>query len=349
MDEDKVNSPAQQDIGRIANVPINIKEIALTADEEAKIAEINNSLDFSDSSAILAFGSDAQKKLSAFTDRALRYAGAADLESAEELIKSVVSELEGLSTESKPSFFGKGKALQKMRDGFQKTLSNIEKISRTLEGHRIQLLSDINMCEELYTLSEQNVRELTIYILAGKRKLKDVENELMQLSRDGTDNPTVPQNFESAVGRFDKRVHDLDIARISAYQFCAQVCLLRENLMSMSDQIRSTLVSVIPIWKSRMMLAMGMSNLAEAANTQREAKELTDHILRQSEKDINALSKQMKGDIDMEAVAALNTNLIEAVTKTVEINKKIRDERKEADSTLQALERDLKNRLGEFY
>lgn len=338
-----------QENGITASGMADATQIELTADERVRITETSESVEISDTSSVIAFGSDAQKKLSVFTDKALRSAGAADMESAEELIKSLIAELESLSSDNKVGFFGRNKAIQKMREKFQATLDTIETVSRTLEGHRIQLLSDINMCEELYNLSVQNVRELTIYVQAGKQRLITENNRLIKL-RENSSNFSEFQSLESGLNRLDKRVHDLDISRISAYQFCAQVSLLRENLLSMSEQIRATLVSVIPIWKSRMMLAMGLSDLAEAANTQRETKELTSRMLNQSEKDIDALSNQIKNstEIDMATVESLNANLIQTVTKTFEINQKIKAERKEADDTLKNLENDLKNKLGEF-
>ena len=335
------------------------------SEEERKMADqFANQIDLTNSAMILQYGAGTQSKMADFSETALENVRTKDLGEVGEMLASVVSELRTLEEEEEDkgffSFFKKsGNKLANMKAKYEKAEGNVERICDALESHQIQLLKDIAMLDKMYELNVTYFKELSMYIAAGKRKLEEVRNtEMAQLEAKakGSGLPEDAQavsDLSSLCNRFDKKIHDLELTRAVSLQMAPQIRLVQSNDTLMSEKIQSTIVNTIPLWKSQMVLAIGVENSAKAAKAQREVTDMTNALLRKNAETlkmatIETAKETERGIVDMETLKATNESLIATLDEVMKIQTEGSQKRREAEAELGRIEGELKQKLLEL-
>ncbi|HAG68909.1 MAG TPA: toxic anion resistance protein, partial [Lachnospiraceae bacterium] len=251
---------------------VNTEGVTLTPDEEEKVKEFISRIDINDSKLVLQYGAGAQKKIADFSETALANVRTKDLGEIGELLNSVVSELKSFDneTEQKGGFLGLFKKADKKLDGlkakYDKAEGNIDRVVKAMEGHQVILLKDVAMLDKMYETNLEYFKELSLYIIAGKEKLRDArENELPRLLRKAeesglAEDTQAARDYSSMVERFEKKIYDLELTRNISMQMAPQIRLIQNNDTMMSEKIQSTLVNTIPLWKSQMVIAIGLNH-----------------------------------------------------------------------------------------
>lgn len=311
------------------------EEVNLSPEERRMVEEFAAKIDLHSSNMILQYGAGAQKKMADFSETALENVRTKDLGEVGEMLASVVSELRTLEEEEEDkgffSFFKKsGNKLANMKAKYEKAEGNVERICDALESHQIQLLKDIAMLDKMYELNVTYFKELSMYIAAGKRKLEEVRTtEMAQLEAKakGSGLPEDAQavsDLSSLCNRFEKKIHDLELTRAVSLQMAPQIRLVQSNDTLMSEKIQSTIVNTIPLWKSQMVLAIGVENSAKAAKAQREVTDMTNALLRKNAETlkmatIETAKETERGIVDMETLKATNESLIATLDEVMKI------------------------------
>ena len=323
------------------------KPVVFTPEEEKMISDFAQKIDLNNSNLILQYGAGTQKKMADFSESALDHVKVKDLGEVGNMLTNVVSELRGMSEEEgEKGFFGFLKKnvnkVANIRAKYEKAEENIEKICKSLEGHQICLLKDIAMLDKLYALNLTYFKELSMYVEAGKRKLEDVRtNELTQL-KDMAYKSGLPEDAQkvndlvSLCDRFEKKIHDLELTRAISLQMAPQIRLVQGNDMLMSEKIQSTLVNTIPLWKSQMVLAIGVENSARAAQAQREVTDMTNELLRKNAEKLKTVTvdtarESERGIVDMETLKTTNEALISTLDEVMKIQQEGKEKRRSAE------------------
>lgn len=339
---------------------------SVLSDEEKKMVEnFSQQIDLTNSNAILQYGAATQKKMADFSETALENVRTKDLGEVGEMLASVVSELRTLEEEEEDkgffSFFKKsGNKLANMKAKYEKAEGNVERICDALESHQIQLLKDIAMLDKMYELNVTYFKELSMYIAAGKRKLEEVRTtEMAQLEAKakGSGLPEDAQavsDLSSLCNRFEKKIHDLELTRAVSLQMAPQIRLVQSNDTLMSEKIQSTIVNTIPLWKSQMVLAIGVENSAKAAKAQREVTDMTNALLRKNAETlkmatIETAKETERGIVDMETLKATNESLIATLDEVMKIQTEGKEKRRAAEVELNRMEGELKQKLLEIH
>ena len=339
------------------------EEVNLSPEERRMVEEFAAKIDLHSSNMILQYGAGAQKKMADFSETALENVRTKDLGEVGEMLASVVSELRTLEEEDKGffSFFKKsGNKLANMKAKYEKAEGNVERICDALESHQIQLLKDIAMLDKMYELNVTYFKELSMYIAAGKRKLEEVRNtEMAQLEAKakGSGLPEDAQavsDLSSLCNRFEKKIHDLELTRAVSLQMAPQIRLVQSNDTLMSEKIQSTIVNTIPLWKSQMVLAIGVENSAKAAKAQREVTDMTNALLRKNAETlkmatIETAKETERGIVDMETLKATNESLIATLDEVMKIQTEGKEKRRVAEVELNRMEGELKQKLLEIH
>ena len=296
--------------------------------------KIESSIDVNNVSSIVKFGSSVQKRMSKIQDKMIRSMGGSDMSIIESSITSLLKDIDSFEKEERKGGFliGKAKAKRKTREYFKDVVADIDATTSLLEAYRIQLLSDLQLTEELSKVIDEAIDELELYISAGGNKLIEKKEELAEL-REKEQSVEIQhkiQNMSFGIDYLEKRVYDLDVTKVSMMQFSAQLLILKSNFVSMSDQIRQTTVIVIPFWKSRVSIMMGMQSLAEAGTIHSDFLGKAGKMMDDIELDIDDIQKK-SGDGNADSVALLNSRLTQAIEKTIEINRKVKEDRNKAD------------------
>ena len=340
------------------------KPVVFTPEEEKMISDFAQKIDLNNSNLILQYGAGTQKKMADFSESALDHVKVKDLGEVGNMLTNVVSELRGMSEEEgEKGFFGFLKKnvnkVANIRAKYEKAEENIEKICKSLEGHQICLLKDIAMLDKLYALNLTYFKELSMYVEAGKRKLEDVRtNELTQL-KDMAYKSGLPEDAQkvndlvSLCDRFEKKIHDLELTRAISLQMAPQIRLVQGNDMLMSEKIQSTLVNTIPLWKSQMVLAIGVENSARAAQAQREVTDMTNELLRKNAEKLKTVTvdtarESERGIVDMETLKTTNEALISTLDEVMKIQQEGKEKRRSAEMELNRIEGELKQKLLEI-
>lgn len=335
-------------------------ESSLTEEERQMVNDFASKIELGNSNLILQYGAGAQKKIADFSETALENVKSKDLGEVGELLSGVVYELKKFDEEEEKGIFGifkkGGNKIASMRAKYDKAEVNINKICKVLEDHQIQLLKDTAMLDKMYELNKTYFKELSMYILAGKKKLAKVENEEIPALRAKAEQSGLPEDAQAAndlaalANRFDKKIHDLELTRMVSIQMAPQIRLVQSNDTLMSEKIQSTLVNTIPLWKSQMVLALGMNHSQQAAAAQREVTDMTNELLRKNAAalkmaTIETAKESERSIVDIETLKNTNQSLISTLDEVMKIQAEGRAKRHAAEEELGRIENELKGRL----
>lgn len=338
-----------------------IEEVNLSEEERKMVDEFVEKIELKDSNSILQYGVGAQKKISDFSETALNNVKTKDLGEVGAMLSNVVHELKNFNeSEEKKGIFGifkKGKnKITQMKAKYEKVEDNINNMCNILEKHQIQLLKDIAMLDKMYEINKVYFKELSMYILAGKKKLQQLETYELPKLKEKAQNSGLPQDaqelndFVALCNRFEKKIHDLELTKMISLQMAPQIRLIQNNDSLMSEKIQSTLVNTIPLWKSQMVLALGVAHSANAAKAQREVTDMTNELLRKNAEilktsTIETAKESERGIVDIETLKFTNESLISTLDEILNIQSTGRQKRREAESELRNIEDQLKNKL----
>lgn len=330
-------------------------------DEERKMAEqFANQIDLTNSTMILQYGAGTQKKMADFSETALDNVRTKELGEVGDLLSGVVQELKNFDEEEEKGFFGifkkQANKLQNLKSKYASAETNVNQICKVLEGHQVQLMKDIALLDKMYELNLTYFKELTMYIMAGKKKLKDVrEKDLAEMKlkaqRSGlAEDAQSARDLESMCLRFEKKIHDLELTRMVSIQTAPQIRLVQNNDTIMAEKIQSTIVNTIPLWKSQMVLALGVAHSRQAAEAQREVTDMTNELLRKNAETlkmatVETAKESERGIVDMETLKATNESLISTLDEVMQIQEDGRRKRQEAEVELRKMEQELKDKL----
>ena len=321
------------------------------SEEERKMADqFANQIDLTNSAMILQYGAGTQSKMADFSETALENVKTKDLGEVGELLGNVVKELKNFDEEEEKGFFGifkkQANKIQALKTKYAKAETNINQICQALEGHQVQLMKDVAILDKMYELNLTYFKELTMYILAGKKKLEEVqEGQLKELLTKAQ-----ASDLEAMCGRFEKKVHDLELTRMISIQTAPQIRLVQNNDTVMVEKIQSTIVNTIPLWKSQMVLALGVAHSAQAAAAQRKVTDMTNELLKKNADTLKMATLETareseRGIVDMETLKATNESLISTLDEVMQIQQEGRQKRQEAEAEMQRLENELKQKL----
>lgn len=336
------------------------EEKYLTEAELKQVDQFVEQIKLKDSAAILQYGSGIQKKMSDFSEGTLNKVRNKDLGEIGELLSGVVTELKDFDEEDSKGLFGffkkKVAKAEALKLKYDKAEASIEKVSKTLEGHQMQLLKDSALLDQLYELNKVYFRELNMYILAGKKKLAQVIEQEIPQARTKAAASGAPEDaqevsdLEALCNRFEKKLHDLELTRMVSLQMAPQIRMIQSSDTLMAEKIQSTLANTIPLWKSQMIIALGVEHSRQAAEAQREVADFTNALLRKNAEKLKTVTVETakeseRGIVDMETLIATNENLISTIDEVIRIQSEGRQKRKEAEVRLTELEDQLKNKL----
>lgn len=339
-------------------------QVVLTAEEQAMVDSFASQIDITNTRQVLQYGAGSQKKIADFSETALNSVRTKDMGEVGQMLTDVVAQLKDFDEEEEEKgFLGifkrSGNKLANMKAKYDKAEVNINKISEALEKHQIVLLKDVAMLDKMYELNVNYFKELTMYILAGKQKLNQamsVELPAMVAKAEKSGLPEDTQaakDFAQMCNRFEKKIHDLELTRTVSLQMAPQIRLIQSNDTAMSDKIQSTLVNTIPLWKSQMVIAIGLNHSTEAAKAQREVSDMTNELLKKNAESlrlatVETAKESERGIVDIETLKATNQTLISTLDEVMKIQTAGRQKRKEAEAELQRIENDMREKLLEM-
>ena len=335
---------------------------SILSEEERKIVDdFARQIDIRNSAAILQYGAGTQKKMADFSEDALEKVRTKDLGEVGDLLENVVTELKNFDAEEERKgimgFFKKGaNKLEAMKNKYSKAEANVNKIVETLEKHQIQLMKDAAIMDKMYALNLNYFKELSMYILAGKKKLEEIRStELPQLMAKAQasglpEDAQAAKDLDSLCERFEKKIHDLELTRMIAVQTAPQIRLVQGNDTLMAEKIQSTMVNTIPLWKSQMVIALGVAHSTEAAKAQREVTDMTNALLQKNAQTlkmatIEAAKESERGIVDIETLQKTNESLISTFDEVMNIQREGREKRRAAEAEMYRLEGELKQKL----
>ena len=339
-----------------------ISESKLSEAEKKTVNEFSKKIDITESNTILQYGAAAQKKVTDFSNTALQNVRTKDLGEIGTLLSNLVVELKTSDAEEeKKGFFAglfdKGKdKVTEFKARYDKAEANVEKISAILEDHQITLLKDIALLDELYDRNNQNIKELTMYILAGRKKLADVRaNELPELIKKAKESglpedAQAANDLEQACVRFEKKLYDLELTRQVALQMAPQIRLVQNNDTLMTEKIQSTLVNTIPLWKNQIVLSLGIQHSKEALEAEREVTNMTNDLLKKNAETLHQATVETareseRGIVDIETLQHTNEQLISTLDEVLAIQKEGHEKREAAELELRRIENQLTDKL----
>ena len=362
-DNEKLYNKTEKDDSAIIEKNL-LDESYLTQEEKKIVDDFAGQIDLQKSNQILQYGVGAQKKIADFSESALNNVKTKDLGEIGEMLSGVVTELKNFDAdEEEKGFFGLFKKssnkLAAMRAKYDKAEVNINKICESLEKNQIQLLKDIAMLDKMYDLNKTYFKELSMYILAGKKKLEKVRKEELPVLMEKSASTGAPEDAQAVndliaiCNRFEKKIHDLELTRMISVQMAPQIRLVQENDTIMAEKIQSTIVNTIPLWKSQMVLALGVTHSGQAAKAQREVTDMTNELLRKNAEilktaTIDTAKESERGIVDIETLRITNESLISTLDEVMRIQTEGRQKRKEAEIELNRIENELKNKLLEM-
>ena len=337
-----------------------LDESILTDEERRMVDAFAQQIDLTNSTLVLQYGAGTQKKMADFSESALENVRSKDLGEVGELLTGVVKELKDFDEEEEKGFFGIFKKasnkIENMKTKYAKAEANVNEIVKVLEKHQVQLMKDTALLDKMYELNLTYFKELSMYILAGKKKLKEVRGgELSALTAKAQasglpEDAQAAKDLDSMCTRFEKKIHDLELTRMISIQTAPQIRLVQNNDTLMVEKIQSTIVNTIPLWKSQMVLALGVEHSAQAAAAQREVTDMTNQLLRKNAEKlkmatVETAKESERGIVDMDTLKATNESLISTLDEVMNIQKEGRQKRAEAEAELQNMENELKKKL----
>ena len=338
-----------------------IAEENILSEEERQMAEkFAEQIDLTNSNMILQYGAGTQKKMADFSESALENVRTKDLGEVGDLLSGVVKELKSFDEEEEKGFLGifkkSSNKITAMKTKYAKAETNVNQICKVLESHQVQLMKDVALLDKMYELNLTYYKELTMYIVAGKKKLNEVRNgELQNLLQKAqatglAEDAQAAKDLDSMCNRFEKKLHDLELTRQISMQTAPQIRLVQGNDTLMVEKIQSTIVNTIPLWKSQMVLGLGVEHSAQAAAAQREVTNMTNELLKKNAEKlkmatIDTVKESERGIVDIETLKQTNESLISTLDEVMHIQQEGREKRKAAEQEMQKLEMDLKQKL----
>lgn len=359
-DENKEEVAVIEEKAEISPVEREMQELQLTEAEKKMVADFSSKIDMKNTNLVLQYGSGAQKKIADFSETALDNVRSKDLGEVGELLASVVAELKCFDEEEQKGFFGlfrkANNGIETMKAKYGKAEANVDTMVEVLEGHQIQLMKDTAMLDKMYEINKNYFKELNMYILAGKKKIEEVRTvelpkmiEKAQKSGLAEDAQEV-NDMQAMLDRFEKKIHDLELTKTISLQMAPQIRLIQSNDTIMAEKIQSTLVNTIPLWKSQMVLALGMNRSVEAAKAQQAVTDVTNELLRKNaavlhQSTIETAKASEKSIVDISTLTETNQLLIQTLDEVVQIQAEGKEKRRQAEAELVRIENDLKDRL----
>ena len=341
----------------------DMEETILTPEEQKLVADFAARIDIENTNQILQYGAGTQKKMADFSDAALANVKTQELGEAGDLIAEVVGELRDFDATEEKGIFGffkkQSNKIEAMKNRYAKAEVNVQKIVDSLQEHQIRLMKDSAMLDKMYQQNLNYYKELTMYILAGKKKLEEVRNGRLsqletkaQISGSAQDAQEA-KDLDSKCNRFEKKLHDLELTRTISMQTAPQIRLVQNNDTTMVEKIQTTIVNTIPLWKSQMVLALGIAHSTEAANAQRKVTDLTNELLKKNAEALHMASVETakeseRGIVDIETLKKTNADLIQTLDDVMRIQKEGRIKRQQAEVEMQRMEAELKSKLLEI-
>ena len=361
--EEKAETLAVQEPAPAVEAPV-FDESSLTPEEKKMVDDFSAQIDLANTNLVLQFGSGAQKKIADFSETALANVRTKDLGEVGDVLSSVVTQLKSFDVdEEEKGFFGffkkNANKVTALRAKYEKAEGNINQISTVLENHQVQLMKDAAMLDKMYEMNKVYFKELSMYILAGKKKLADVQaNELPALVEKAS-KTGLPEDAQAAndlanlCNRFEKKIHDLELTRMISIQMAPQIRLVQGNDTLMSEKIQSTLVNTIPLWKSQMVIALGVAHSQQAAAAQHAVTDMTNELLKKNAETlkmatIETAKESERGIVDIETLTHTNEMLISTLDEVLQIQQDGRTRRKDAEAELGRIETQLKQKLLEI-
>ena len=337
----------------------------LSPAEQQAVRSFSEQIDITNTEQVMNYGSGAQKNISEFSDAALNTVRTKDLGEVGDMLGDLVVELQGLNfdTQEKKGFLGlfkkAGQSVAEMKASFDKAEVNVDKIVESLEKHEITLMKDISLMDKMYQRNQEYMKELTMYILAGKLKiqeLREVELPRMIAHAKETNLPEDAQaanDFANLIGRFEKKIHDLELTRTISVQMAPQIRMVQNNDQLMAEKIRSSIVNTIPLWKNQMVMAMSLYHSDQAMKAQRQVTDMTNQLLLKNAEtlrqgSINVAQEGERGIVDMETLKKTNLELIATLDEVRRIQDDGRARRAQAEEELGRIEGELKSKLLEM-
>ena len=339
-----------------------LEEVQLTEEEKRMVDQFAKQIQLNNSQMILQYGVGAQKKISAFSETTLNKVKTKDLGEVGDMLADLTKSLKNFGEEEEEKGFFKNlfkkpaDKLEDMKIKYQSTEQNVDKVVKMLESHQVQLMKDIAVMDQLYELNKVYFKELSMYIMAGKKKLEEVHRVELPTLIDKATKSGRPEDgqevndLQAMCDRFEKKIHDLELTRMISLQTAPQIRMLQNNDTLMTEKIQSTIVNTIPLWKSQMVLALGVHHSAQAAKAQREVTDLTNQLLQKNAETLKmstiATAKESeRGIVDLETLKKTNESLIQTIDEVFKIQEEGRQKRKEAEKELRRMEDELKQKL----
>jgi uncharacterized protein YaaN involved in tellurite resistance len=348
---------------KAAEKPVE-QQIQLSPEEQKAVDDFASKIDITNSQQVLQYGAASQKKIGDFSEAALDKVKTKDLGEVGDMITSLVGELKNFDADEESKgvlgfFKKKANQLDQLKTRYAKVESNVENIQGMLEGHQVTLLKDIAMLDKMYTLNMTYFKELSMYILAGKKKLADVREHALKDALEKAKTTGLPEDAQAArdlsdqCERFEKKLYDLELTRNISIQMGPQIRLIQSNDTMMAEKIQSTIVNTIPLWKNQMVLALGMAHSQEAMKAERAVTDMTNDLLRKNAETlkmgtIETAKEAQRGIVDIETLQQTNRSLIETLDELNKIQTEGRAKRAAAEVELSKIEDELKTKMMEI-
>lgn len=349
--------PVQEEKAKLDDSMLNDKERQM-------VESFAKQIDLHNTNGILQYGAGTQKKMADFSEKALENVKTKDLGSVGDMLTNVVTELKSFDAqEEEKGFFSFLKKpvdkITSMKTKYDKVETNVEKICTALEDHQTQLMKDVAMLDRMYEQNLLYFKELSMYIQAGKQRLAQTRNGKLHDLEEKAKMTGLPEDAQAAkdldskCARFEKKLHDLELTRMISLQTAPQIRLVQNNDTMMAEKIQTTLVNTIPLWKSQMVLALGIAHSTEAAQAQSQVSDLTNELLRKNAEKLHMASVETakeseRGIVDMETLQKTNADLIQTLDDVMKIQKEGREKRQAAEAEMVRMENDLKAKLLEI-
>ena len=335
----------------------------LTPEEQKMVNDFAAKIDIENTNQILQYGAGTQKKMADFSDTALENVKTQDLGEIGELISNVVGELKDFDVQEEGKFFGffrkQTSKIENLKNKYDKAQANVEKITDSLQQHQVRLMKDSAMLDKMYEQNLNYFKELTMYILAGKKKLEETRNGKLAEMKNKAALSGLPEDAQAArdldekCSRFEKKLHDLELTRTIAMQTAPQIRLIQNNDTVMVEKIQTTIVNTIPLWKSQMVLALGIAHSAEAVQAQRQVTDITNELLRKNAETLHMATVETakeseRGIVDIETLRKTNADLIQTLDDVMRIQMEGRQKRQAAEMEMHRMEEELRRKLLEI-
>ena len=339
-----------------------LDDSSLSPEEKKMVEDFSKQIDITETNSILQYGATAQNKVADFSDTALKNVKTKDIDDVGDTLLKLVSQLRNFDVDGKDeNFFAKlfkktSNNINDVKAKYDSANANVDKIVKILENHQITLMKDISLLDQLYEKNLKNFKELTMYILAGYKRLADIKANELPAALKKAEESGLPEDAQAAndlseaINRFEKKLHDLELTRMVSIQMAPQIRLVQNNDTLMTEKIQSTLVNTIPLWKSQMLIALGIAHSKEAVKAQNEVSEMTNQMLKQNAENLKMATVETakeaeRGIVDIETLTETNKKLIETLEEVKRIQIEGREKRAAAQLELRRIEAELQKEL----